>query len=90
MTDMILGWVYLNSDRRESQAEKAQHSSQQHSVSSLYGMPKVTVHCTKPGHVNYNDIEVIACIEEACDAVRSGKLPHLTHNYYNTPYTYST
>jgi len=37
-----------------------------------------------------NDIEVIARIEEACNAVRSGKLPHLTHNYYNTPYTYNT
>jgi len=22
--------------------------------------------------------------------VRSGKLPHLTHNYHNTPYTYNT
>ena len=40
-------------------------------------MPKATVHRTKPRCINYNDIEVIACIEEVCDAIRSGKLPHL-------------
>jgi len=40
-------------------------------------MTRAGVHRTKPGRVNYNDIEVIARIEEACDAVRSGKLPHL-------------
>ena len=40
-------------------------------------MPKAAVHRTKPGRIDYNDIEVIARIEEACDAVRSGKLPHL-------------
>ena len=40
-------------------------------------MPKATVHRTKPGRVDYNHIEVIAHIEEACDAIRSGKFPHL-------------
>ena len=74
VTDVILGCVYLNSDRREIQAEPSSH---QHSASSLSGMPKATVHCTKPGHINYNDIEVIARIEEVCSAVRSGTLPHL-------------
>ena len=40
-------------------------------------MPKATLHRKKTGRVDHNDIEVIARIEEACDAVRSGKLPHL-------------
>ncbi|EDR03046.1 uncharacterized protein LACBIDRAFT_331786 [Laccaria bicolor S238N-H82] len=40
-------------------------------------MPKAVVHHTKFGCVNYNDIKVIARIEEACDTVRSRKLPHL-------------
>ena len=62
----------------ELRQERAEHSrSQQHSPSSLSGMPKATVHRTKPKRVDYNDIEVIARIEEACDAVRSGKFPHL-------------
>ena len=53
-------------------------------------MPKATVHRKKPGRVNYNDIEVIARIEEACDAVRSGKLPHLAAASLNFGIHYGT
>ena len=53
-------------------------------------MPKATVHHTKPRHVDYNEIEVIARIEEACDAVRSGKLPHLAAASLNFGIHYDT
>ena len=53
-------------------------------------MPKATIHRTKPRRVDYNDIEVIARIEEACDAVRSGKLPHLAAASLNFGIHYGT
>ena len=53
-------------------------------------MPKATVHRTKHRCINYNDIEVIAHIEEACDAVRSGKPPHLAAASLNFGIHYGT
>jgi len=41
-------------------------------------MPKSAQHRTKPGRIDHNDIEIITRIEEACHAVRSGKLPSLS------------
>jgi len=40
-------------------------------------MPKAQVHRRKPDYVDYNDLDVICAIEEACDAVRTGLVPNL-------------
>ena len=42
----------------------------------LYSMPKATVHRTKPSRVDYNDLDVICHIEEACEAIRTGQSPN--------------
>jgi len=40
-------------------------------------MPKAKVHRTKPSRVDYNDLQIICLIEEACEAVRTGQSPNL-------------
>jgi hypothetical protein len=40
-------------------------------------MPKATVYRTKPSRVDYNDLDMICRIEEACEAVRTGQSRNL-------------
>ncbi|KAF9522824.1 hypothetical protein CPB83DRAFT_863933 [Crepidotus variabilis] len=38
---------------------------------------KAKTYRTKPGHVNYDDLEVIKRVEDACEAIQTGEVKNI-------------